>query len=53
MEQFKLSEEQAQAILDLRLRALTSLGASESDAEHADLVERIAELRASSATRPG
>ena len=46
MEQFELSEIQAQAILDLRLRALTGLERSEIEDEYADLQERIAELRA-------
>jgi DNA gyrase subunit A len=46
MSQFDLSEIQATAILDLRLRALTSLGRKEVEAEYADLQERIAELRA-------
>jgi DNA gyrase subunit A len=46
MSQFSLTEIQASAILDLRLRALTSLGRKEVEAEYADLQERIAELRA-------
>jgi DNA gyrase subunit A len=45
-EQFDLSEIQAQAILDLRLQRLTALGRKEVEDEHADLQERIAELRA-------
>src|SRR5687768_1753542 len=45
-EQFDLSEIQAQAILDLRLARLTSLARKEIEDEHADLQERIAELRA-------
>ena len=45
MERFGLSEEQAQAILDLRLQRLTSLGQDEIRTEHAGLVARIAELR--------
>jgi DNA gyrase subunit A len=43
---FELSEIQAQAILDLRLRALTGLERKRIEEEHADLQERIAELRA-------
>ena len=43
---FELSEIQAQAILDLRLRALTGLERKRIEDEHADLQERIAELRA-------
>src|SRR3970282_271334 len=46
MERFELSEIQAQAILDLRLRALTGLERERVEDEHADLQERIAELRA-------
>jgi DNA gyrase subunit A len=46
MEQFGLSEIQAQAILDLRLARLTGLARKEIEAEYADLEERIAELRA-------
>ena len=46
MEKFDLSEIQAQAILDLRLRALTALERKRVEQEHADLTERIAELRA-------
>jgi DNA gyrase subunit A len=45
MEQFSLSEIQAQAILDLRLARLTGLARKEIETEHADLVERIGELR--------
>jgi len=45
MDRFDLSEEQAQAILDLRLQRLTSLGQDEIRTEHAALVARIAELR--------
>ncbi len=46
MERFGLSEIQAQAILDLRLARLTGLARKEIEDEHADLQERIAELRA-------
>src|SRR5438067_201656 len=46
MEQFELSEVQAQAILDLRLSRLTCLARRASEDEFADLQERIAELRA-------
>ena len=45
-ERFGLSEIQAQAILDLRLRALTGLERKRIEDEYADLQERIAELRA-------
>jgi DNA gyrase subunit A len=45
MERFELSEEQAQAILDLRLRALTGLERKRVEDEYRDLQERIAELR--------
>jgi DNA gyrase subunit A len=43
--EFSLSREQAQAILDLRLQRLTALEADKIKQEHADLVERIRELR--------
>src|SRR5438046_4549853 len=46
MEQFELSELQAQAILDLRLSRLTGLARKEIEDEFADLQERITELRA-------
>jgi DNA gyrase subunit A len=46
MEQFGLSELQAQAILDLRLARLTGLARREIESEYRDLQERIAELRA-------
>jgi DNA gyrase subunit A len=46
MNKFDLSEIQAQAILDLRLRALTALERKRVEQEHADLRERITELRA-------
>ncbi len=46
MREFELSEIQAQAILDLRLRALTALERKRVEDEHSDLQERITELRA-------
>jgi DNA gyrase subunit A len=45
MEQFSLSEIQAQAILDMRLARLTGLARKEVEDEFADLQERIGELR--------
>jgi DNA gyrase subunit A len=45
MARFELSELQAQAILDLRLRALTGLERKRVEDEYADLQERISELR--------
>ncbi len=45
-ERYSLSEAQAQAILDLRLRALTGLERKRIEDEYKDLQERIAELRA-------
>ena len=45
MSRFELSEIQAQAILDLRLRALTALERKRVEDEHNDLRERIEELR--------
>jgi DNA gyrase subunit A len=46
MNQFSLSEIQAQAILDLRLARLTGLARKEIEDEFDDVQERIAELRA-------
>ena len=46
MELFELSDAQAQAIVDMRLRALTGLEREKLEHEHADLVKRIAELKA-------
>ncbi|HYY63792.1 MAG TPA: DNA gyrase subunit A [Gaiellaceae bacterium] len=46
MREFELSEIQAQAILDLRLRALTALERKRVEDEYNDLQERITELRA-------
>jgi DNA gyrase subunit A len=46
MSHFELSEIQAQAILDLRLRALTALERKRVEDEFSDLRERIEELRA-------
>ena len=46
IEEFELSREQAQAILDMRLQRLTALESDKVRAEHADLMERIGELRA-------
>ncbi len=46
VETFDLSEIQAQAILDLRLQRLTQMERKRIEEEHADLEERIAELRA-------
>ncbi len=46
VERFELSHIQATAILDLRLSQLTALEADGIKQEHADVSERIAELRA-------
>jgi DNA gyrase subunit A len=46
MERFELSERQAVAILELRLRALTALERKHVEDEHRDLQDRIGELRA-------
>ncbi len=46
VERFELSPIQATAILDLRLSQLTALEADAIKQEHADVSERIAELRA-------
>src|SRR4051812_15418329 len=45
MENFGLTQIQAQAILELRLQQLTSMEADAIRREHADKVERIGELR--------
>jgi DNA gyrase subunit A len=45
MDKFDLTRIQAQAILDLRLQRLTALEADKLQEEHADVVERIRELR--------
>src|SRR5688500_1722893 len=45
MDRYGLTQIQAQAILDLRLQQLTALEAESIKREHADLVERIGELR--------
>ena len=45
MDSFPLSEIQARAILDMPLRRLTSLETSKLRAEHAELLELIADLR--------
>src|SRR4051794_36446893 len=44
--QFELTDIQARAILDMRLQRLTALEADKVRSEHADLMERIGELRA-------
>jgi len=44
IERFGLSDEQAQAIVDLRLRNLTALERHKLEEEHRDLLERIAYL---------
>jgi DNA gyrase subunit A len=46
IDEFELSEEQAQAILDMRLSRLTALESDKLRSEHAELIERIAALRA-------
>jgi DNA gyrase subunit A len=46
IEKFKLSNEQAQAILDMRLQRLTALESDKVREEHAELVKQISELRA-------
>ena len=51
MERFSLSDAQAQAIVDMRLRALTGLEREKLETEYAELMERIAELKAILADR--
>ncbi|MBR5474205.1 MAG: DNA gyrase subunit A, partial [Lachnospiraceae bacterium] len=46
MERFALTDVQSQAIVDMRLRALTGLEREKLEAEYAELMERIAELKA-------
>ncbi len=46
MERFGLSDAQAQAIVDMRLRALTGLEREKIQNEYAELMKRIAELQA-------
>ena len=46
IERFELTEVQAQAIIDMRLRALTGLEREKLENEHAELLARIAELKA-------
>jgi DNA gyrase subunit A len=46
IDQFELSREQAQAILDMRLQRLTALESDKIREEHAELMELINELRA-------
>ena len=46
MESFQLTDVQAQAIVDMRLRALTGLEREKLENEYAELMEKIAELKA-------
>ena len=46
MERFSLTDVQAQAIVDMRLRALTGLEREKLENEYAELMERITELKA-------
>ena len=46
IERFGLTDVQAQAIVDMRLRALTGLEREKLEAEHQELLKRIAELKA-------
>ncbi len=46
IEEFSLSDVQAQAIVDMRLRALTGLERDKIENEYRELIERIAELKA-------
>ena len=46
IERFSLTDVQAQAIVDMRLRALTGLEREKLENEHAELVKKIAELKA-------
>ncbi len=46
MERFELTEVQSQAIVDMRLRALTGLEREKLEAEYQELMAKIAELKA-------
>lgn len=46
IERFELSEKQAQAILDMRLQRLTGLEREKIESEYAELLQKIAELKA-------
>ena len=46
MERFELSDAQSQAIVDMRLKALTGLEREKLEAEYKSLMEQIAELKA-------
>ncbi len=46
IERFELSDAQAQAIVDMRLRALTGLEREKLENEHKELLAKIAELKA-------
>jgi len=46
MERFALTDVQAQAIVDMRLRALTGLEREKLEAEYAELMKKIQELKA-------
>ena len=51
MDRFELTDVQAQAIVDMRLRALTGLEREKLEAEYAELIERIRKLQAILADR--
>ena len=51
MERFELSDAQAQAIVDMRLRALTGLEREKLETEYAELMKKIEEYRAILADR--
>ena len=51
MERFGLTDVQAQAIIDMRLRALTGLEREKLETEYAELMERIRRYKAILADR--
>ena len=51
IEEFNLTDVQAQAIVDMRLRALTGLEREKLETEYAELMQRIGELKAILADR--
>ena len=51
MDRFELTDVQAQAIVDMRLRALTGLEREKLEAEYAELMEKIRRIKSNSGRR--
>ena len=51
MDRFELTDAQAQAIVDMRLRALTGLEREKLEAEYAELEEKIRRIQGNSCRR--